>query len=181
MEWRYVKEFYPRIMVSSTGLIKSLGNGFSTNPNFNKEKILSQRIKKNGYLQVKICFNGLHYHRIVHRLVAEAFIINPLGKKEVNHKNGIKTDNRIENLEWVTSSENQIHAFKTGLQKAKSSSESSSSIKVRQLTKDNELVRTWDSINQVKKELGFNSFGIIGCCKKRKKHKTAYGFKWEYV
>jgi hypothetical protein len=55
--------------------------------------------------------------RTIHRLVAEAFIENPLNKKEVNHKDGNKQNNNISNLEWVSRSENQKHAFNTGLQK----------------------------------------------------------------
>ena len=51
----------------------------------------------------------------LHRLLAEAFIPNPLNKKTINHKNGIKFDNRLKNLEWATQSENVAHAFRTGL------------------------------------------------------------------
>ena len=54
------------------------------------------------------------------------------------------------------------------------------SIKVVQLNLDGTLVKLWDSIKQIKREIGFNTFGIIKCCKKEKKYNTAYGYKWEY-
>jgi hypothetical protein len=59
--------------------------------------------------------NKIQLNRLVHRLIAQAFIPNPLSKKQVNHKNGNKVDNRIENLEWVTQEENMQHAYDTGL------------------------------------------------------------------
>ena len=75
--------------------------------------------KGNDYLGVSLCLNGKVEVRLVHRLVAEAFIPNPLNKPMVNHINGIKTDNRVENLEWVTVSENHCHAYAIGLRNAR--------------------------------------------------------------
>jgi transposase len=71
-----------------------------------------------GYLRVKlICDDGVRRAFLVHRLVALTYIPKVEGKNYVNHKNGIKTDNRVENLEWCTSTENQIHAYETGLKR----------------------------------------------------------------
>lgn len=74
--------------------------------------------KRNGYPQVKLTRpNGRYGNQHLHRLLAICFIPNPQDKPYVNHKNGNKADFRLENLEWVTASENQIHAIKTGLAK----------------------------------------------------------------
>jgi len=87
--------------------VSSLGNVKNT-------KILKGGIY-NGYRKVLIKIDGKLKNYSVHRLVGMAFLPNPENKPEINHKNGIKTDNRVENLEWVTKSENQKHAIKTGL------------------------------------------------------------------
>jgi hypothetical protein len=72
---------------------------------------------KDGYLRAALYLKGVEFRTPAHRLVAIAFIENPENKPEVNHKNGIKWDNKKSNLEWVTKSENGLHAFQTGLNK----------------------------------------------------------------
>lgn len=78
-------------------------------------KILSQYTDKDGYKHATIMVDGKQYHPGVHRFVAIAFIPNPENKPEVNHLNGVKYINVVDNLEWATSSENVQHAFDTGL------------------------------------------------------------------
>lgn len=81
-------------------------------------KVKCCRISNKGYFEVNLYSDGVGKSFLVHRLVALAFIENPEKKPFVNHKNGIKTDNRADNLEWVTISENTKHAFEIGLRTA---------------------------------------------------------------
>jgi|JI9StandDraft_1071089.scaffolds.fasta_scaffold40654_3 hypothetical protein len=80
-------------------------------------KLIKTQDNHKGYKKVTISLNGKKNTFMAHRLVAKCFIENPLNKEQVNHKNGIKDDNRVENLEWCTGSENVRHAMKTGLNK----------------------------------------------------------------
>lgn len=81
------------------------------------KRFLKSSLKPNGYRYIEFNVLGkVSYHR-VHRLVAEAFIPNPKDKPFVNHKNGNKSDNYYRNLEWVTGSENNLHAIDSGLAK----------------------------------------------------------------
>ena len=84
-----------------------------------KSKILKSRLSDFGYPRVLLC----EKRKVVHRLVAIAFIPNPENKAEVNHVDGCKTNNVVTNLEWVTREENMTHAFKTGLNRARKGNE----------------------------------------------------------
>lgn len=82
-----------------------------------KGMVRKPHLTPKGYLRLQLARDTKTANCMVHRLVASAFLDNPEGKAEVNHKNGIKHDNRVGNLEWATASENQIHAYDTGLRK----------------------------------------------------------------
>lgn len=102
--WKTIIE-YPNYEVSSEGRIRNTKTG----------RVLKFGKTKTGYLQVVLYKDRKAKYFKVHRLVASIFIPNPENKPQVNHINGIKTDNRVENLEWSTNSENQKHAYRTGL------------------------------------------------------------------
>lgn len=113
-------EIYKVINGSECYSVSNMGNVKTKNwRNTKKEAVLKPAKDKKGYLRVGLCINGNSKTFKVHRLVASAFISNPLNKPQVNHKDGNKSNNSIYNLEWVTCSENQIHAIKTGLVKIK--------------------------------------------------------------
>lgn len=79
------------------------------------DTILKQRTHTGGYKMVTLWIKGKQHDRYIHRLVAQACLLNPDNKKYVNHKDGDKTNNCEWNLEWVTASENQKHAYANGL------------------------------------------------------------------
>lgn len=110
--WANVVGYEGLYKISNEGRIMSLHK-----KNSEKKDIIMKISIVKEYPVVPLCRNSKEISKKVYRLVAEAFIPNPENKSEINHKNGIKTDCRVVNLEWVTSSENKRHAFELGLRK----------------------------------------------------------------
>lgn len=112
--WIDVKDYEGLYQVSNYGRIKSVAKLIFNGKIyfFRDELILKPRKLPNGYIQVSLCKNNKYKTFYAHRLVACAFLENKNNKPQVNHKNGNKSDNRAENLEWVTVSENIFHKIK---------------------------------------------------------------------
>jgi hypothetical protein len=121
--WIPISGWHGLYEVSNFGHIKSLQNQISTGSRncVIRERILRLRHDKDGYLLVDLQNAGKKVTYKVHRLVAIAFIKNPKNKPQVNHKDGNKENNNVNNLEWVTDSENKVHRY-SELQKSKGDS-----------------------------------------------------------
>jgi len=129
--WKPVVGYEGLYEVSNTGKIKAIERALFYRGCYrvHKERVLNQETYAQGYLRVTLSKNNLPKRRSVHRAVAQAFLPNPENKETINHKNGIKTDNSVENLEWATWTENNRHAIATGLNKNKGENGSGAKLK----------------------------------------------------
>ena len=159
MEWKTITEAN-NYEVSNQGDIR----------NKTTHKILKGRINKSGYYQVSIKINNINKfcNRYIHRLVAQYFIPNNENKREVNHKDGNKLNNNSDNLEWVSSSENQKHRHLIGITKT-------SNRHIGMFDKDDNLIKDFSSIVEAMNYFNKTSrVNIDNALKKRQK--TAYGY-----
>lgn len=163
--WRPVQR-NPNYEVDEIGRVRSV----------RKQQVLTPKRNHDGYLRIQL-WNHCSCHFVsIHVLVAEAFLEKPPRENiVVNHKNGIKSDNRVENLEWVTQQENIQHAWQTGLSQPHLNRNGK---RYRQLAKDGTFIREFPSTMEVERTLGIPHTGVSSSAKR---HGTAGGFRWEVV
>lgn len=171
--WKPIKDYEDLYLINTNGQVLSIKSN----------RILKEITVANGYLCVNLSRNNNHKPFRIHRLVAQAFIDNPLKKLQINHKDGNKLNNTMSNLEWCTASENQIHAYKNGLHKrgnkmCAAGKESIHSIKVNQYDLNNNFIKCWDYIKLAGESLNIHSNSISYCCKG--KYKSAGKYIWKY-
>jgi hypothetical protein len=158
-------------------MISSLGRVYSVKRN----KFLKPHKEKKNYLRVALCKEGKMKKYKIHRLVGQAFIPNPLNYKEINHINEIKTDNRVENLEWMSHKENCNYGTRTARMKQhpnwKAAAEKCSKA-VLQFTKDGKFVKEYPSTIEAERATGIDHGSISKCCKE--KLHSAGKYVWRY-
>lgn len=162
--WQEVEGF-PGYFVSPNGLIKSTRR--------KQEKLLTPATNHKGYLQIAFCIKYKMTSITVHQVVAQAFIPNPDNKPQVNHKNGVKTDNRVDNLEWATNQDNVIHSYEI-LGRVKNTPPYKGK-KVRCVETD----VTYNSAEIADRAIGLGKNNVSQAA--RGVNKTAGGYRWEYV
>ena len=162
--WVPIDGYEGRYEVSNNGRVRSFPMEIKTYGN--RSFVRNGRILKSskskgskGYVHLSLYLNGIHKSYKVHRLVASAFIPNPKNLPQVNHKDGIKHNNFVDNLEWCDNNYNQRHRSKKVIQK-----------------KDGKIIKIWNSATEAELLNGFNKGCILACC--RGERITHRGFKW---
>lgn len=176
--WKDVVGYEGYYQVSNLGRVRSLDRmvrGSSNNIRIAKGRMLKFCDLKDGYLGVGLHKCGKALTKSVHRVVIEAFADNLENKPTVNHKDGNKHNNCIDNLEWSTYSENNLHAYKTGLNK----SNIRRCKKVNQYDLNGNFIKQWDSMTLASKETKTQCSKICLCCQNFR-NQTG-GYKWKYA
>lgn len=163
--WKAIAGYEGLYEVSDLGRVKSLWYG--------KEKILKPQDTSRGYFQVALCKDDKVNRLLVHRLVAETFIPNPNNLETVNHKDEVKTNNTVSNLEWMSLEDN----INYGTRNKRSAETRSKSVQMFDKS-TGELLATFPSLREAERITGIAQQSISVCCKG--KLKSAGGYVWRY-
>ena len=183
--WKPIKGAVKGHEVSSLGRVRNRKGRLLKTPSYGHGT-------KDWYAHLNLNINGTSKTFYVHRLVAEAFLQNKENKPDINHKNGVKSDNRVENLEWVTESENTRHSWANGFHE-----------KLRHVLRNRKGYKSpvakpvmcvetnvvYSSALEAQKQLGIAQSSICAVCKGKQKTKgkytftpkTAGGYHWRYA
>ncbi len=175
--WKDIKNYEGLYQVSNLGRVKSLSRFIKCR---NGKRKTVTKILKQTSIRYAMLDLGKRNKKIVHRLVAEAFIPNPNNKPQINHIDGNKLNNNAKNLEWCTQSENQIHAYRTGLQKGYCKSQSGENNPknrpVIQMDMNNNFINEYFSITEAQIQIGLSHISCV--CRGVRNHSG--NFKWRY-
>ena len=166
--WLPIPNYEGYYEVSDLGNVRSVRYNHFGNVVYSK--ILKPAIKARGYVGVVLSKQNVTKNHLIHRLVATTFLPNDECLPEVNHLDGNKTNNTVDNLQWSTSSDNLYHAYDTGLKR-----------------KDGKAVvcvetgEIFESVKDANKAMGVTHYHITDVCNHRHNHKTACGYHWEWV
>lgn len=171
--WKDIYNYEGKYIIDNNGNVKNVKSG----------KVLSPANSGKGYMMLYLIKDGVKERKYIHRIVAESFIPNPNNYKQVNHKDGIKNNNNVENLEWVTPSQNIKHAYREGLKKPFFSGINGKnhpcSKGILQIDKNNNIIKKWENISRASEELNISVPCISMCCNGIRK--TAGNYCWKFI
>lgn len=169
--WKTIED-YPNYMVSNMGRVKAINWNRE-----NKEKEIKPYTTYKGYLRLRLCKNGKSKQFQIHRLVAQAFIPNPENKPYIDHINTDRTDNRAENLRWVTNKENCNNPISK--KHYSNGNKNKNNIPILQFDKNMNFIKKWESLADAERSLGLKR-RLSEYCSEKYGRKIAGGFIWRY-
>jgi hypothetical protein len=175
--WKDVENYEGLYCVSNMGRIKSLSrkrliNKTKMSYHLMPERVLVIKKDKNGYCHVTLCKENIKKTFWLHRIVLKHFIENINNLPQINHKNGNKSDNRVENLEWCTSKYNYCESVRLGLRKNGPRKPYKNSKKIAQI-KDGKIVKIFENRASAVREFGGKTINVGSS-------KRCYGYHWQY-
>ena len=161
--WKDIKGYEGLYQVSNFGRVKNL----------RRDKVLKLS-ERGGYLRVALTINYNSKWFSVHRLVAQCFLPNVNNLPQVNHKDGVKTNNNISNLEWCTNKENSRHAWRNNL----CNNTFRKNRLILQKDDKGKVLKVWERFSEIEEKLKITKKNICSCC--HGKRKRAGGYMWEF-
>ena len=183
--WKDIEGYEGLYQVSNLGNVKSLDreyiqwNNYTYTPKRYNGKILKPHLQRQGYVMINLSKNSKKKLALVHRLVAQAFIPNPNDYLEVNHKDGNKQNNCVDNLEWCNRKYNQKEAERLGLITRIKGEKNVHNKSVLRLNKNGEIIKEYYSITNGAEDIGVNMKHISYCIRKKRPDKITKSL-WKY-